>query len=245
MLVATEVPLRVVVGATVTVRLTVQGEPSRQLGWSITAAAAGGAFVPASGTVTLQASGLGIISTQLTAPAAAGDLEHTLTLGDGAHQASFTTRVRTLSAVGNDSSFVDSAGLQVAAGFLFGQRIAVGAELVAMRLGVFSDSSTSAGQLAIYTDAGGLPGTLVAASAAAPVGVGQTELDVVTPALLDPGTYWMMGSFATGTQVRRGPSANVMQAYVALGPGEPLPTTISGAMTLTDRALNYYAKVAP
>jgi hypothetical protein len=84
----------------------------------------------------------------------------------------------------------------------------------------------------------------VAASAAAPIGVGQTELDVVTPALFGPGTYWLMGHFATGTQVRRGPSANVVQAYVALGAGEPLPTTISGAMTLTDRALNYYAKVA-
>lgn len=241
-LVLTEVPLRIAVGTTVTIRLTVGGPPGT-VAWSLTSG--GGGFTPSSGQVTLGGSGLGTITTSYTAPGTAGDLVHTLTLDDGvAHQTDVTTLVRTLAPLGNTASFPDAAGLQIPPNALYGQRLVVSQPRVVMRLGLWADVSGPAGRLALYTDAGPGPAALVASTPTFAVVSGVTEVDVASPVMLNSGVYWLLGNFDAGTQVRRGALGESI-ASTPLPASSALPSTISGATVSSSRSLNVFAQVAP
>jgi hypothetical protein len=242
MLVLAEVPLRIAVGTTVTIRLTVGGPPGT-VAWSLTSG--GGGFTPASGQVTLNASGLGTITTSYTAPGTAGDLVHTLTLDDGvAHQVDVTTLVRTLAPLGNAASFPDAAGLQIPPNALYGQRLVVSQPRVVMRLGLWADVSGPSGRLALYTDDGTGPSALVASTPTFVVATGRTEVDVATPVALAAGSYWLLGNFDAGAQLRRG-SLGESIASALLPASSPLPSTISGPTLSSSRSLNVFAQVAP
>ena len=241
-LVLAEVPLRIATGATVTIRLTVGGPPG-PVAWSL--ASAGGGFTPSSGQVTLNASGLGTITTTYVAPGTTGDLVHTLTLDDGvARQSDVTTLVRALATIGNATSFADAAGLQIPPNALYGQRLTVSQPRVVMRLGLWADVSGPVGRLALYTDDGSGPSTLVAATPVFAVASGMTEVDVVSPVAVPAGAYWLLGNFDAGAQVRRGALGESI-ASAPLPASTPLPTTLTGPTLSSSRSLNVFAEVAP
>lgn len=239
-LVAAAVPLRVAVGDTATVTLTVSGRPSSTVTWSITPS--GGTFTPASGAVATSSAGVAVIATTFTA-AAAGDHGQLVTLIDGGSTAApFELRARTLRRLGEVAPFPDTQGLAIAANALVGQSVVLDRDAVIMRLGVIAQTGGFNGRMALYANAGSAPRALVAATAVAPItGVAQ-ELPVATPFAVSAGTYWVMAAFDAAAPIKRS-TTNTTLAFVAHPLAQPPPDPIATA-AVTNRVLNYYVVVA-
>jgi hypothetical protein len=239
-LVAAAVPLRVAVGDTAAVTLTVAGRPSSTVTWSLTPS--GGTFSPASGAVATSSAGVAVIATTFTA-ASPGDHGQLVTLVDGGTTAApFELRARTLRRLGEVAPFPDTQGLAIAANALVGQSVFVDRDAVIMRLGVIAQTGGGNARMALYANGASAPTALVAATGIAPLtGVAQ-ELPVLTPVAVSAGTYWVMAAFDVAAPIRRS-SANTTLAYAVHPLAQPPPDPIA-TVGVTNRVLNYYVVVA-
>jgi hypothetical protein len=69
--------------------------------------------------------------------------------------------------------------------------------------------------------------------------VGNVELPAITPIVVSPGTYWLMGNYSPDAQIAKG-GANVDIKYISLLISAPLPTTFGTHTTYTSTDIGYY-----
>lgn len=129
--------------------------------------------------------------------------------------------------------------------FLLGEQLVVPTNLTLRQFGVLAISAGPLMKLALYTNAGGAPGTLVAQTAATAMVTGAMELaPTAGPVALPAGTYWFVGVYATGASIGYTTAAgtNVVQ-YRALPFGSALPSPFGAPLTYTGQSFNYYLVV--
>lgn len=238
-----DIPARIATGDTVDVRVTIHALTHGAVAWSLHATA--GAFAPATGSADLDASGNAVFTASYTAAAAAGDDAFTIDLDDGeSTHGTYTARVGALVPLGEAAAFADHAGLTVVSDIAYGQQVVLAAPAYAMRFGLFVDNAGYTGRLALYLDHGASPATKVAETALQALAVGRNELRIAVPVRLNPGTYWLMGNFSAGAQVRRS-AAVVAQLYLPAAATAALPDSTAGATAINAKTLNYFLEVIP
>ncbi len=129
-------------------------------------------------------------------------------------------------------------------GYLLGQAVTVGASTTVTDLGVFvtSNPASATGQLALYTDAGGSPGTLLTYSYPTAISLGDNRLPVVTRTAITPGTYWLLGSYTNnldlGVDISAPQEATWYITYTPHRSGPP--TTFGVGSSYLTEPVNYY-----
>ncbi len=129
------------------------------------------------------------------------------------------------------------------ANYLLGHRVTVTAAGTIATFGLFNQSTTGRAQMALYTDASGRPGTLVAQTAAFTVTGGRQEIAATPLAPLAAGTYWLMAVYErdhAGYAMR--PSTN-STAYVSFTFGRTPPSTFPTPTFYTGDTINYYIRM--
>lgn len=100
-------------------------------------------------------------------------------------------------------------------GFLLGQSIAMRAASEITGLGFFAKGESAGAYLALYSDNGGEPQTLLATSERGTVVAGENVF-AIDPLELDAGTYWLMTMFEQGTDLAWRETGDVTIHFVAL-----------------------------
>lgn len=235
----TRIPLRIATNDAVDVQFTIIGPPSTTIDWSITSG--GGSFLPVSGSVATTAAGVGVLQTVYTAPGTAGDRAHVLALGTATPH-NFTTLVRTLAPIGEAVAFASSNGQSIVSNVMYAQRVQTPAAAILMKLAFLVDITGGSARLALYGDAAGAPGALIASTAQAQVAL-VTEIAVATPTQLPAGTYWIVGDFEAAAHVRSDTTRTAPQAFQNLAFTSPFPAQ-AATTAVTDSVLNYYLLLA-
>ena len=127
--------------------------------------------------------------------------------------------------------------------FLLGVPVVVPQSSMLTHLCVIAKSGGPDVVLALYSDAGGWPDTLVADTSATPMTVGTMELPV-TPTAVAPGTYWIMGVYSADASIgvdESDPSAP--DRYTDDPFGSPLPDPFGPATAYSGQRFNYYVRV--
>jgi hypothetical protein len=106
----------------------------------------------------------------------------------------------------------------------------------------FQGNNTGAGiKMALYGDAAGTPGTLIAVTNSGVVGSGNIVLNVITPTLLIPGTYWIMANYdQTANHVPKNFTATNTVSYISLSYSSAPPSSTVWISYLS-RDFNYWA----
>jgi hypothetical protein len=98
-------------------------------------------------------------------------------------------------------------------------------------------------ELALYADANGAPGELVASTGPTPMSVGRMEIPVA-PTALPPGMYWMMGVYDSDASIGIDQSdPNMPVRYTSQPFATPLPNPFGPANEYSGQRFNYYIKV--
>lgn len=132
---------------------------------------------------------------------------------------------------------------QLAAGQLIGERVVISDPGTLERFGMILSSSGGFGQLALYTDAGGVPGALAGYSVPFWVSGGAQEEPPQTPAALTPGAYWLMASFEQDTDVFAAPVGGRVVASAPHTLLSGLPDPFPTAQTDVGGGFNFYVVV--
>jgi len=143
---------------------------------------------------------------------------------------------------GNTTEF--PAGNTGAPDYLLGSALNIPVASSVIHLGVIGKSAGAQVQLALYTDVGNQPGTLVVSTAAHTLTPGVNELPVQTTAV-PAGQYWIMGVYDAGWSI--GFDLGTLSAVVRYRThtfGTLLPNEFGDNQTYTGQRFNYYVKVA-
>lgn len=109
-------------------------------------------------------------------------------------------------------------------------------------LGVVGQAATGAqGILALYSNSGGAPGTLVAQTASTTINAGANQIPVTSAVPVAAGTYWILAEYnATAAICIDNAKTNLLE-YTTVTTYGVLPTTF-GAPTMVpnDVDINYY-----
>jgi hypothetical protein len=127
-----------------------------------------------------------------------------------------------------------------AADFLLGSAIDVPYVIVLESLALIGKSATGNVKMALYTDNGGEPGSLVVATESTAVPEGVLEIPV-EPTVLSGGTYWIMGVYDTTASIgiRYTDTTDIVQ-YTGFDFSDPIPSSLGTPMTYTGQIFNYY-----
>lgn len=117
--------------------------------------------------------------------------------------------------------FDDAESTTYTPGYLLGNQIEVGNELMVTHLGFVARWADGEMKAGLYADDEGLPGALVAYTEASTYEAGLVELPVVQTVLLEPGSYWVQLATSGGVEIGAGPDATV--AYVDHAFEDPIP----------------------
>jgi len=130
------------------------------------------------------------------------------------------------------------------ANYLLGERVYVDTAIQLTALGVIASpaepTSGVDGILALYTDSGGLPVSLVARTATATIAPGNSLLPVEMPVALPVGNYWIMGEYDATPSICVDNSSSNPAAYIKLGGYGSVPPTLSNVQALSGIDFNYY-----
>ena len=111
--------------------------------------------------------------------------------------------------------------------YLLGEQITIDAPVLLTKLAANVLEVGGKVVMALYTDAGDVPGGLVAATPIASLGRGANEIPVVTPVDLAPGKYWLMALYDVETQIAlKKPYTRIW--YVRMPFSTELPTAFPG-----------------
>jgi hypothetical protein len=132
---------------------------------------------------------------------------------------------------------------------LIGERITVTTPMTLSSAGAIFYSSNHAVEYGLYTNNAGLPDQLIASTDIALFPSGQWGTQTVPfvnftgSTLLQPGTYWLMGTYTTDTWIQSdGTLANTLAGYISWNANTPLPASFT-AYTLTTHTgptFNYF-----
>ena len=145
--------------------------------------------------------------------------------------------------IGNTTQFPENS--MHGAGFLLGEKVVVSSARTLRQIGLIAIAAGPQFQLALYTDVGGAPGTLVAQTAIGTLTAGTMEVPITAGSVpIAAGTYWIMGIYNTNASIgyTTGASTNVV-AYRSLTFGSALPSPFGTAMTYTGQSFNYWIVV--
>jgi hypothetical protein len=107
-------------------------------------------------------------------------------------------------------------------------------------LGLFPGNELGTGvQMALYTDAAGVPSSLVASTAV--VGIGPAPIPVTTPVWLEAGNYWVMADCGFFVNVSASTTSTTTTYFVESPFGSVLPAFDGQGSPETIATLNYYA----
>lgn len=109
--------------------------------------------------------------------------------------------------------------------------------LTAFGVNVLTAPSGGQGKFALYSDAGGTPGTLLASTQAVVIGAGRQEFPASASTQLSAGTYWLMTNFNVTTAVAHG-TASATPRYRSLSFSSALPTSFGTASSYSDTQIN-------
>ncbi len=156
----------------------------------------------------------------------------------------FFSQVRSQCAFGNfPATYTQAASF--GANYLLGTKFSLSTTSTLTGLG-YQGNGTGAGmQMAIYTDAAGIAGNLVAASSLTTNASGTTILNIATPTVVPAGNYWIMAVYngASLNHVSYTTATTKTVCYVSLTFGTPPPATASW-ITYTGQDFNYWGVFA-
>jgi hypothetical protein len=142
--------------------------------------------------------------------------------------------------IGNSQLLPSTAGWS--GNYLVAMPIIVPGDAQLRRFGMISHAATAQAKMALYSDLGGAPGQLLAATQAFPVGFGPNEVQVPLQAL-PAGSYWLAGVFDGAAQVGTANPGIGFVRYVQTLFASPLPSTF-GASTTYTIDINFYVVVS-
>jgi hypothetical protein len=137
------------------------------------------------------------------------------------------------------------SGIQISGNLFLAQRLTVGAPLSTTALGAIMSpgASSVSGILALYTDSGGVPGTLMAYTPQSTFAAGATnEFGLSNTPTLQPGTtYWLAGEFTTGAAIcNDGSGSNSVEYRILPSLTNPPPISFGTATTANTANFNFY-----
>jgi hypothetical protein len=125
-----------------------------------------------------------------------------------------------------------------------GQAIVVPNACTLTKVALNSTGTGASGYLALYSDVGGSPSALVAATQLFALTSGANEVSIGAPVPLAPGTYWIAGDYTATAPVARTSTGAITTKYISRSaslappdPWSPAPTTY------TTGAFGYYIVV--
>ncbi|MFZ5441422.1 MAG: InlB B-repeat-containing protein, partial [Myxococcota bacterium] len=130
------------------------------------------------------------------------------------------------------------------ANYLLGNRITVPSTVSLSKFGVIGRAAGPSVIMALYTDAGGAPGSLVARTASTPLIVGNLELSPLSATTLVAGTYWIMAEYSSSASIGTDSSVSTnFISYVSHTFGTTLPNPFGAPQTYDGSTFNYYLVV--
>ncbi len=127
--------------------------------------------------------------------------------------------------------------------YLLGHRVTVTAAGTIATFGIFNQSTVGRGMMALYTDASGRPGTLVARTEAFAITGGRQEIAAMPTAPIAAGSYWLMAVYDRDNTGYSDRSSSNSIAYIVFTFGTTPPTTFPTPMTYTSGTFNYYIRM--
>jgi hypothetical protein len=123
---------------------------------------------------------------------------------------------------------------------VFAQSVAIPASITVTSLGVVGNGSAGAdGILALYSDAGGAPSSLLAATGSAAISLGPNQIPVISPVTISAGTYWIAGEFNASVSLCTDSSTSNTIDFVTTSFGAP-PNPFGTASSIKSVDINYY-----
>jgi hypothetical protein len=239
-------------GVTITPTMPADADP---LVCSITTASTDADADPILYSYSWTRNGLASAITTSTVPASATSVGDVWTCGAQASDGTGTsgpgtsgsvTVLAPLYRVGNATEFAGTGSEAI--NYLFAERVVVSSPAALYQMGhIFKIDAGASFQLALYTDAAGAPGTLVAETAVTGDAVGVLEPPVVSaPVAISAGTYWMVwrcgGANCRSSYTMTGVAANVIY-YRTYPFASPFPATFGAAVSFTGQSYNTYLVV--
>ncbi len=155
---------------------------------------------------------------------------------------SSTCQVATTYKVGNATLF--SGQSTHAADYLLGSRITLAKAAKLIDFGVISVASGPHVVMALDTESGGHPGSLVAYTTSAALTGADQQIAPNTQASLSAGNYWIMGAYDTIASIGIDYSNTSAEVdYISFTFGSALPATFGTPQTYTGQQFNYYLVV--
>jgi hypothetical protein len=128
------------------------------------------------------------------------------------------------------------------ANYLIGQSFALPAMTVSdLGVNVLAGSATVSGILALYSDADGVPGSLVAWTLPAAVNAGANVIPLPSSIQVAAGTYWIVGEFSDVVYLCRSATAASTE-FASLTYPAPPPASFPVPTTYADYQIGYYVQ---
>jgi hypothetical protein len=143
--------------------------------------------------------------------------------------------------VGDYVPYADSTSFNV--GFMVGETVVLVKPATLVKFGVICLTSGAHVTMALYSDAGGAPGTLLAYSGSTPTTGGDEELSPNANVALGAGVYWIMGTYDANVSLQVDGSTTNQRDYISFTYGGALPTTFPTPMIHYGIDFNYYLVV--
>jgi hypothetical protein len=128
------------------------------------------------------------------------------------------------------------------ANYLLGDSYSLASTSTLTALALKGNGTGATVRMAIYSNTGGLPNTLVAYTNTTTVGSGTVIIPVITPTVLPAGTYWIMACYSGGSSTGHAnytTASTKTVAYISLTPANLPPTTASW-LTYTGQDFDYW-----
>ncbi len=153
-----------------------------------------------------------------------------------------TCQVLTTYKVGNYTLFSQKSSHSP--NYLLGSQLTLSKAAKLVDFGLISVSSGAYVTMALYTDSGGAPGSLVAYTASTVLTNSDQQILPNTTASLSAGNYWIMAVYNTTASIGYDTSVTTAQVdYISFTYGGTLPTTFGTPITYTGQRFNYYLVV--
>jgi hypothetical protein len=145
-----------------------------------------------------------------------------------------------------DPECVISAEMQcrpVLGGYLLGEQVAIDVPILLTGLGLNVLKVGANVVMALYTDAGDMPGSLVAATAIAPIVKGTNEIPVLTQVELAAGKYWLLALYDVETQIAlKKPYTRIWYVKMPFSASVPVsfPAGANGTRSYAEKSFGYF-----
>jgi hypothetical protein len=153
-----------------------------------------------------------------------------------------TCQVSTTYKVGNYTLF--SGKSAHSANYLLGSQVTLSKTAKLIDFGLISVATGANVTMALYTDSGGHPGTLVAYTGSTALTASDQQITPNVQASLSATSYWIMAVYNTSASVGIDYSVTTAEVdYISFTYGGTLPSPFGSPLTYTGQRFNYYLVV--